>query len=126
MDNALSEGDSILITKDGSGVGSLRYVSGPHSFVGTQNSMTPKEGVYLPYIYYTLQNVSFKSYRTGQAIPHIYFRDYGKETIYCPSYPVQHGIALGLERIDYKIAIERRIKERLIFAKDYFLRALFI
>ena len=40
------------VTKDGSGVGSLRYVRGPHSFVGTLNRMAPKDGIYLPYIYY--------------------------------------------------------------------------
>ena len=125
-DSALSDEDSILITKDGSGVGSLRYVNGPHSFVGTLNSMTPKEGVYLPYIYYALQNVCFESYRTGQAIPHIYFRDYGKERIYCPGYLEQKRIALGLERIESKMLIERHIKEYLLSVKAYLLNALFI
>ena len=107
MEIALNEGDSILITKDGSGVGSLRYVSGPHSFVGTLNSMTPKEGVYLPYIYYALQNVCFESYRTGQAIPHIYFKDYGKAAVFCPSFDDQKRLAIGLEMIDAKIGTER-------------------
>lgn len=125
-DSALSGGDSILITKDGSGVGSLRYVNGPHSFVGTLNSMTPQEGVYLPYIYYALQNVCFESYRTGQAIPHIYFRDYGKERIYCPSYLEQKRIALRLERIESKMLIERHIKGHLLSIKAYLLNALFI
>lgn len=125
-DSALSDEDSILITKDGSGVGSLRYVNGPHSFVGTLNSMTPKEGVYLPYIYYTLQNVCFESYRTGQAIPHIYFKDYGKERIYCPDFPEQKRIAFGLERIESKMLIERHIKDHLSSVKTYLLNALFI
>ena len=124
--SALSEGDSILITKDGSGVGSLRYVRGPHSFVGTLNSMTPKEGVYLPYIYYALQNVCFESYRTGQAIPHIYFKDYGKESIYCPSFDDQKRLAKRLEIIDAKIGIERTTLQNHQSAKAYFLSALFI
>ena len=126
MDNALSENDSILITKDGSGFGSLRYVNGPHSFVGTLNSMTPKEGVYLPYIYYALQNVCFESYRTGQAIPHIYFKDYGKETIYCPSLDNQKRLAKGLEMIDTKIGIDRAVLHSLQSAKAYLLSAMFI
>ena len=126
MANALSEGDSILITKDGSGVGSLRYVSGPHSFVGTLNSMTPKEGIYLPYIYYALQNVCFESYRAGLAIPHIYFRDYSKEAIYCPAYEDQKHLAKGLEMIDTKIGYERAVLQNLLSAKKYFLSALFI
>lgn len=126
IDSALSDGDSILITKDGSGVGSLRYVVGHHSFVGTLNSMTPKEGVYLPYIYYALQNVCFESYRTGQAIPHIYFKDYGRVLLYLPSFAVQKRVARGLERIDKMIDNERRILQGLQTAKAFFLVSLFI
>ncbi len=125
-DNALVAGDSILITKDGSGVGSLRYVYGSHSFVGTLNSMTPKEGIYLPYIYYALQNICFESYRTGQAIPHIYFRDYGQERIFCPGYLEQKRITIGLERIESKMLIERYIKEYLLSVKAFLFNALFI
>ncbi len=126
IDSALSDGDSILITKDGSGVGSLRYVVGPHSFVGTLNSMTSKEEVYLPYIYYALQNVCFESYRTGQAIPHIYFKDYGRVLLYLPSFAVQKRVARGLERIDKMIDNERRILQGLQTAKAFFLVSLFI
>jgi len=125
-DNALSDEDSILITKDGSGVGSLRYVNGSHSFVGTLNSMTPQEGVYLPYIYYALQNVCFERYRTGQAIPHIYFKNYGKEAIYCPSFDNQKRLAKGFEMIDTKIGIERAVLQSLQSAKAYLLSAMFI
>ena len=126
MDNALSENDSILITKDGSGVGSLRYVRGPHSFVGTLNSMTPKEGIYLPFIYYALQNVCFESYRTGQAIPHIYFKDYGKEAIYCPSYEDQKRLVIGLELIDTKIEYLKAILHGMQLIKKFLLANLFI
>jgi type I restriction enzyme S subunit len=125
-DSALSDGDSILITKDGSGVGSLRYVSGSHSFVGTLNSITAQEGIYLPYIYYALQNVSFESYRTGQAIPHIYFKDYGKEAIYCPSFDDQKRLAKGLEMIDAKIDVERATLKSLQSVKAHLLSVLFI
>ena len=126
-DSVLYRGeDSILITKDGSGVGSLRYVRGPHSFVGTLNSMTPKEGIYLPYIYYALQNVCFESYRTGQAIPHIYFKDYGKEAIYCPSYEEQVRMAIGLEKIDANIGLEKAALQSYKSAKVYLLSAMLI
>ena len=125
-DNALSQGDSILVTKDGSGAGSLRYVYGAHSFVGTLNSMTPKEGVYLPYIYHALQNVSFERYRTGQAIPHIYFKDYGKEAIYCPAFDDQKRLAKVLEMIDAKIGIERTNLKKLQSLKAYLLSAMLI
>ena len=125
-EQCLSDGDSILITKDGSGVGSLRFVSGRHSFVGTLNSLTPKKGIYLPYVYYALFNVNFESYRTGQAIPHIYFKDYGKETLYCPAYEDQIRRAKGLELIDVKIEHEKAVLQRLQTIKAYMLSALFI
>ena len=125
-DACLSNQDSILITKDGSGVGAIRYVHGSHSFVGTLNSMTPKEGVYLPYIYYSLKNVCFESYRTGQAIPHIYFKEYGKEAIFCPSFNEQKRLSKGLEMIDAKIDIERAVLQNLQSAKAYLLSAMFI
>ena len=88
--------------------------------------MKPNDGIYLPYIYYALWNVCFESYRTGQAIPHIYFRDYGKERIYCPDYPEQKRIAFGLERIESKMLIERYIMGHLLSVKAYLLNALFI
>ena len=88
--------------------------------------MTPKEGVYLPYIYYALQNVCFESYRTGQAIPHIYFKDYGKETIYCPSLDNQKRLVKGLEIIEAKLGIERTILQNLQSLKTFLLSAMFI
>ena len=88
--------------------------------------MTPKEGVYLPYIYYALQNVSFERYRTGQAIPHIYFKDYGKEAIYCPAFDDQKRLAKVLEMIDAKIGIERTNLKNLQSLKAYLLSAMLI
>ncbi len=88
--------------------------------------MTPQEGVYLPYIYYALQNVCFERYRTGQAIPHIYFKNYGKEAIYCPSFDNQKRLAKGFEMIDTKIGIERAVLQSLQSAKAYLLSAMFI
>ena len=125
-DICLSERDSILITKDGSGVGSLRYVKGKHSFVGTLNSLTPKNGIYLPYVYYALFCVNFDTYKTGQAIPHIYFKDYAKESIYCPAYEDQKRLAKGFELIDSKIKHQRAELKGLLSIKAYLLANLFI
>ena len=115
-----------MITKDGSGVGARRYVKGAHSFVGTLCSLTPKDGVYLPFIYYALMNMNFDAYKTGQAIPHIYFKDYGKEQLYCPVYSEQIVLSQGLEAIDEKIAFERRISLNLSLLKTYLLNQLLI
>ena len=125
-DTPQSNEDSILITKDGSGVGTLRYVHGSHSFVGTLNSLTAKEGIYLPFIYYALQNVKLDSYKTGLAIPHIYFKDYGKEAIYCPSYEFQKELAYGLEILELKKENESILLNFQKSIKEYLLKELFI
>ena len=94
--------------------------------MGTLNSLTPKEGIYLPYIYYALRNVNFDSYKTGQAIPHIYFKDYAKESIYCPTYGEQVKLAKPLELIDAKIEREKEMLSKLQSLKAYLLAGLFI
>ena len=66
-------GESILLIKDGSGVGTVKYVTGEYSYIGTLNRLTAKDGYCLRYIYFALQEFSFEPYKTGMAIPHIYF-----------------------------------------------------
>ena len=123
---ALEESDSILVTKDGSGVGTCQYATGAHSFLGTLCSLTAKEGVYLPYVYYALLNFNFASFKTGLAIPHIYFKDYGKAVIYCPSYDEQVRIASGLEKIDAKIKSDTELLKQYELQKEYLLSRMFI
>ena len=118
--------DSILITKDGSGVGTVRYVPEKHSFVGTLASLTAREGVYLPYVYFALMNFSFSSYRTGLAIPHIYFKDYGKALMPCPTYEKQMKIATGLMKILERLTAENKMVDKLLIQKRYLQNMLFI
>ena len=123
---ALEESDSILVTKDGSGVGTCQYATGAHSFLGTLCSLTVKEGVYLPYVYYALLNFNFALFKTGLAIPHIYFKDYGKAVIYCPSYDEQVRIASGLEKIEAKIKSDKELLKLYQLQKEYLLSRMFI
>ena len=123
---ALEKSDSILVTKDGSGVGTCQYATGAHSFLGTLCSLTAKEGVYLPYVYYALLNFNFASFKTGLAIPHIYFKDYGKAVIYCPSYDEQVRIASGLEKIEAKIKSDKELLKQYQLQKEYLLSRMFI
>lgn len=101
-------------------------MNGPHSFVGTLCSLTAKDGIYLPYIYYALLNMNFDAYKTGQAIPHIYFKDYGKEQLFCPAYTEQVNLAQGLESMDRKVSYERGIVLNLYKFKMSLLNQLFI
>ena len=123
---ALCKSDSILITKDGSGVGSKRYVHGEHSFVGTLCSLTPKDGIYLPYVYYALMTMNLDTYKTGQAIPHIYFKDYGKLQLFCPTYSEQRRLSHGLETLDRKVEFEKNLLLSINEVKKGLLDQLFI
>ena len=82
--------------------------------------------MYLPYIYYALVNMNFDAYKTGQAIPHIYFKDYGKEHLFCPSYSEQVELAQGIESLDRKVSYERGILSNFRKLKTSLLNQLFI
>ena len=77
-------GDAILIIKDGSGVGTTSYAQGEFSVIGTLNYLTAISNYDLRYLYFVLSVFNFQSYKTGMAIPHIYFKDYGNAKIFCP------------------------------------------
>ena len=119
-------GDSILIVKDGSGVGNVSFVTGKYSVLGTSNYLTAKSGYNLRYLYYCLMKFNFAPYKTGMAIPHIYFKDYGKAKIYCPAVEEQERVANILSRIERKMAIEQSITDHYNEQKQYLLQQMFI
>ena len=118
--------DGILIIKDGASVGTTYYASGSYSHIGTLNRLTARKGANLRYVYYCLKVMNFAPYKTGLAIPHIYFKDYGKHRIWCPSYEEQLHIANILTQIDDKIHVEKSLLEQLNSQKRYMLNQLFI
>ena len=73
-----------------------------------------------------LQVFSFEPYKTGMAIPHIYFKDYGKAKIFCPSYELQIKYADMLYKIEQKALSEQQILTNLYSQKQYLLRQMFI
>lgn len=122
----LVENDSILVIKDGSNVGKLQYASGKHSVIGTLNYLLPQKKVCLKYIYYYLQTFNFALYKVGSGIPHIYFKDYGNEYIYCPNIEEQERIANILSSIDIRIFTEKSILDSYMKQKIYLLANMFI
>ena len=126
LDTYATADDAIYIIKDGSGVGSVSYVKGKCSATGTLNILQAKEGFSLRYLYFMLQVFRFEPYKTGMAIPHIYFKDYGKAKIYCPTYELQCKYADMLSAIDQKIIAERQMLTNLNSQKQYLLRQMFI
>jgi len=126
LDNYNTENEAIYIIKDGSGVGSTSYVTGKCSATGTLNILRAKEGYSLQYLYYMLKVFNFEPYKTGMAIPHIYFKDYGKAKIFCPSYSKQLQYAKLLSAIDNELSAEQKFLTVLILLKQYLLRQMFI
>ena len=121
-----STGDGILIIKDGASVGVTSYAEGCYSAIGTLNRLIAKQNIHLRYVYYCLKVMNFSTYKTGLAIPHIYFKDYGKHKIWCPSYEHQLHIANILTQIDDNIQVEKSLLEQLNSQKRYMLNQLFI
>lgn len=67
--NYAYNGESILIVKDGSGVGSLSYVNDHFSVIGTLNYLTAKENYSILYLYYALMAFQFHSIYNRNGYP---------------------------------------------------------
>lgn len=126
LDSYNTSDEAIYIVKDGSGVGSVIYVKGRCSATGTLNILTAKQDYSLQFLYYLLRVFNYDPYKTGMAIPHIYFKDYGKAKIFCPPYAGQLRYAQMLDAIDTKLLTEKKILISLNSQKQYLLRQMFI
>ena len=126
LDSYNTSDEAIYIVKDGSGVGSVIYVKGRCSATGTLNILTAKQNYSLQFLYYLLKVFNYAPYKTGMAIPHIYFKDYGKAKIFCPSYAEQLQYVRMLDAIDIKLLTEKKILISLNSQKQYLLRQMFI
>ena len=126
LDTYNTTDEAIYIIKDGSGVGSVSYINGKCSATGTLNILQAKDGFSLRYLYFMLKVFSFEPYKTGMAIPHIYFKDYGKAKIFCPPYELQNKYADLLSKIEQKAIAEQKILDNLCSQKQYLLRQMFI
>ena len=102
--------DSILIIKDGSGVGRLQYVTGLHYFLATLNSLkTTSTSISQKFVFYFLEQLNFTKYVCGSGIPHIYFCDYSKASCFLPSLAEQKKIAGLLSAIDERIETQSAV-----------------
>ncbi len=126
LDSYSTKHEAIYIIKDGSGVGSVSYVTGECSATGTLNILEANKDFSLLYLYYILKIFNFNPYRTGMAIPHIYFKDYSKAKIFCPPYDKQVKYAKLLSAIEKKLITEQKILDLISLQKQYLLRQMFI
>ena len=118
--------DSILIIKDGSGAGTVTYATGEYSVIGTLNYLTAKFGYSLKYLYFCLMSFNFEPFKTGMAIPHIYFKDFGQAKIYCPSIEEQERITSALTILEDKLKIESELLNSIYLEKQHLLNNMFI
>ncbi len=100
----------IGIVKDGSGVGRVNTYPAYSSLLGTLQYIIPKEGYALNYVAYALKSLNLAEYASGAAIPHIYFKDYGEESIPVPSREEQEKI---VEELDCLSGVIEKKREQL-------------
>lgn len=78
------EEECIGLVKDGS-IGKVFILPPKSSVIATMQYIFPLDGYCLQYVAYCLQSLDFSKYKVGSVIPHIYFRDFGEESIYVTS-----------------------------------------
>lgn len=100
--------DYIGIIKDGSGVGRVSIYPKESSLLGTLQYIIPNENMDLRYLAYALKSMNLVKFVSGAAIPHIYFKDYGKEKIAVPSLKDQAEVASELDKLNELIEIKRK------------------
>ncbi|MCQ2256222.1 MAG: restriction endonuclease subunit S [Bacteroidaceae bacterium] len=111
----------IGIVKDGSGVGRVNLYPEKTSLLSTLQYIKPKEGTNLRFLFYALNSIDYKKFLEGAAIPHIYFRDYGEELVYCPSLSEQTRIVSLLDDAFGKLERSREKAMKLLDdAKEIF------
>ncbi len=93
---------------------------------GKPNYLTAISNYDLRYLYFVLSVFNFQSYKTGMAIPHIYFKDYGNAKIFCPPLSEQKRIANVLGKLESKLCLEQNILASFNLQKRYLLGQMFI
>jgi type I restriction enzyme S subunit len=106
------QNEYIAIVKDGAGIGRVMILPEKSSVISTMQYIFPKPGVDIKYLYYALIFMNLSKYFSGSTIPHIYFRDYQKETIYLPPFDEQRKIASKLDKISSLLILRNQQKNR--------------
>ncbi len=96
----------IAIVKDGAGIGRTMLLPAKSSVIGTMQYILPKEDkdIDIDYLYYAIVHMNLGKYFSGATIPHIYFKDYQKESLNLPDRYEQQHIASIFKKIDVLIS----------------------
>ena len=112
----------VAVVKDGAGIGRTMLLPGKSSVIGTMQYLLPKENIIPKFLYYAIKSMHLEKYYTGATIPHIYFKDYKKETFDLPKDIRQKEIINILDKVELIIrsrklqlnALDELIKSRFI------------
>ena len=103
----------IAVVKDGAGIGRVMKLPAKSSVIGTMQYIIPNDTVDISYLAYAMEYMNLSKYFSGATIPHIYFKDYQKETLPLPSLDEQRRIATTLDKVSDLIFKRRQQLDKL-------------
>ena len=105
----------IAVVKDGAGIGRIMLLPAYSSVIGTMQCLLPKEGIPIDikYLFYAVEHMNLAKYFSGATIPHIYFKDYQKESINIPDIDTQRKISRIFDKIDALITYRKEQRTKL-------------
>lgn len=115
----------ISVIKDGAGVGRIRMLSKNTLIISTMGGLIAKNNN-LRFIYTLLQRFGISENFSGSTIPHIYFKDYGKNSYYIGKSEEQIKIGQFLKSLDNLITLNQRKYEKLKNIKKSLLEKMFV
>lgn len=103
----------IAVVKDGAGIGRVMKLPAYSSVIGTMQYIIPNDGVDVGYLAYAMEYMKLEKYYSGATIPHIYFKDYCKETMKEVSVEEQKQIVYALDLITSLISLRKKQLQKL-------------
>lgn len=126
LDTYHYENSYIAIVKDGAGAGRISFCEPKSSVLGTMIVIQPRENVDKRFLYNLLSLLDFNKYITGSTIPHVYYKQYSKETFLVPGFNEQQKIAHFLNSIDNLIALQQNKLTHAKLFKKSLLQRMFV
>lgn len=102
------ENPYVAVVKDGAGIGRVMCLPEKSSVIGTIQYILPNEGVNVHYLAFAMEHMNLAKYFSGATIPHIYFKDYGKEKLLERTEKEQKSIAEILSKMDSLISLRKQ------------------
>ena len=102
------ENPYVAVVKDGAGIGRVMCLPEKSSVIATMQYILPNEGVNVHYLAFAMEHMNLAKYFSGATIPHIYFKDYGKEKLLERTEKEQKSIAEILSKMDSLISLRKQ------------------